>query len=110
MWAGDIGSPLIGGGLNAIQVAYLRLRGVSPTTAAQLRSSTSCGPRCSTTGPRVRNPQSPLSILSEADFGFIDLFFSEVRRALNRNYGTGGHVPNGGSAPHPPEPLAIQSA
>jgi hypothetical protein len=29
MWAGDIGSPLIGGGLDAIRVAYLRLRTIS---------------------------------------------------------------------------------
>jgi hypothetical protein len=34
---------------------------------------------CSTCRYSQRNPQSPLSILSEADFGFIDLFFSEVR-------------------------------
>jgi len=26
MWAGDIGPPLIGGGRNAIRVAYLRLK------------------------------------------------------------------------------------
>ena len=34
---------------------------------------------CSTCRYSQRNPKSPLSILSEADFGFIDLFFSDVR-------------------------------
>jgi hypothetical protein len=34
---------------------------------------------CSTCPYSQRNPQSAMSILSEADFGFIDLFFSDVR-------------------------------